>query len=70
MLKNINTLLNPIPMRFIGRDGSMGLTKNEIYNCYIHSECGYIYVSWTDGCKSCPYSSIKALDQNWEVVRR
>lgn len=67
MFKKLDPKL--IPMRFIGRDGSMGLRKNETYLCSIFSSDGYIYVAWRDGKSACPYWSIKSLGENWEVVR-
>ena len=75
--------------RFIGRDGSMGLTRGRIYPLRIWEEPRgffgmggrYIVVSWYTGrvlmalsgeevgVMKCPYGSIDAFLNNWELVR-
>lgn len=65
--------------RFIGKDGSMGLTHGNVYEIVLYDIGGQPIVSWR--CmriskfgmplfykESCPYSSFKTLAENWEVV--
>lgn len=53
-----------IKLKFIGKDGSMGLKHGTVYKVYIYTKCGKIIVSW-DPNHSCPYSSPQALAENW-----
>lgn len=57
---------NYIPLRFIGKDGSMGLKKDYRYFVKIYTHRGYIVVNWDRGL--CPYSSLETLCENWESV--
>ena len=54
-------------LRFIGKDGSMGLKQGKAYSVAIKNSTSYIYVIWDGG--SCPYSSPQALSKNWEAVK-
>lgn len=54
-------------LKFIGADGSMGLTKNRVYLVETYSSHGCIWVEWGPGYR-CPYSSPKALAANWEAL--
>lgn len=60
--------LDNIRAIFTGKDGSMGLRRGSTYNVKIYSYEGYIYVDW-GGKTPCPYSSIRALSKNWELVK-
>lgn len=51
-------------LRFIGRDGSMGLRKGKVYQVSIRTFNGFIWVYWGD--QACPYSSFKKLLENWK----
>lgn len=61
-------------MKFVGKDGSMGLEYGRIYNVSIHTNRQYIVVRWNKGPKrpyepqSCPYDSLKAVLRNWKEV--
>ena len=58
--------------KFIGQDGSLGLKKDALYTVglkrSIFSErvLAYIYLTETKGI-TCPYSSMKTFNKNWEV---
>lgn len=57
--------------RFIGKDGSMGLKTNEVYETRIFIKEKFLWVEWKVNLfsvKSCPYSSTKAFAQNWELA--
>lgn len=57
-------------LKFIGKDGSMGLRNGCVYNCYISTRGNYIYVTWNTGLggvtMDCPYRSIGTLNENWK----
>lgn len=53
-------------LRFIGKDGSMGLVKNRVYLVDLSIGRRYIWVKWTGN--ACPYSNFKKLLENWEEV--
>lgn len=55
-------------LKFIGKDGSMGLRQGCTYDCQISTRGNYIYVSWHTGfvTMDCPYESIRSLSENWE----
>ena len=53
-------------LKFIGRNGSMGLIHGKIYDAKVYAESGLMYVQWRGG--RCPYQSIKAFRKNWDVV--
>lgn len=63
-------------LRFIGADGSMGLKHGNVYEVEIkcfRSPKGHIWVAWEfnrfgDVIQACPYSSLAALNANWEDV--
>lgn len=54
-----------IYLRFIGKNGSMGLIHGEIYKVKIVSNNQHIWVYWNSG--SCPYYSPQDLANNWEA---
>lgn len=62
-------------LRFIGKDGSMGLRHGRVYDVAIKAvmgSYGFIEVGWkTRGWRTewCPYSSPAALAKNWESPR-
>lgn len=51
-------------LKFIGTDGSMGLTHGKTYTVQIYSAGGYIYVDW--GMNRCPYGSPQDVADNWK----
>lgn len=55
-------------MRFIGKNGSMGLRCGQVYKTKIFAQGNYIFVKWSDGLMRsgcCPYSSPQSLALNW-----
>ena len=59
---------NQIYAKFIGRDGSMGLRNGRIYKIKITIEQEMVIVKCRYGWR-CPYSSVVAFLNNWEMVR-
>ena len=57
---------NRLQMRFIGKDGSMGLEHGSVHWVRIYNNSRYIFVVWENN--GCPYSSLRTLTQNWENV--
>lgn len=58
-------------LRFIGKDGSMGLKHGKTYRCKVYTYEGLICVSWKRkwlADEMCPYRSLEALTDNWETV--
>lgn len=53
-------------LKFIGKNGSMGLVFGRVYDVKIVSDSRYIWVKW--GNKQCPYSSPQALASNWRTI--
>ena len=51
-------------LKFIGENGSMGLTKNKIYSVEVYYDSVYVWVDW--GERRCPYSSPDTMWENWE----
>lgn len=51
-------------MRFIGKDGSMGLKHGSTYCVKITDSNGFIWVSWGYG-KACIYESPQSFAANW-----
>lgn len=51
-------------LKFIGKDGSMGLRHGNVYNVTIFTDNGYILVRLGPH-RYCPYSSPQALAANW-----
>lgn len=54
-------------LRFVGKDGSMGLTYNKVYDVGVCCKDGFIWVSWSNG--NCPYSSPDTFAQNWSSIK-
>ena len=56
-------------MRFIGKNGSMGLKHGKVYKTKISTEGNLIFVNCSDGWSGCfcPYSSPQSLAANWEA---
>lgn len=55
-------------MKFIGKDGSMGLKHGRFYNTKNFSKNGLIFVQWVNnfhGIKCCPYKSPQSFAANW-----
>lgn len=55
-------------LRFVGKDGSMGLTHNKVYDVTVKSSYGFMWVSWSGG--NCPYSSPDTFAQNWTSTEK
>lgn len=56
-------------LRFIGEDGTFGLTHGTTYYCSITSMSGYLWVKWNNSGAnnpSCPYKTFKELLSEWE----
>lgn len=56
-------------LKFIGKNGSMGLVYGKQYKVSVVSNGGYIWVKWYDKLLlqtvSCPYSSPQSFAANW-----
>lgn len=59
------------PCKFIGRNHSMGLINGNLYDLKIVPwKTNGVQITWHDhvrGCAWCPYSSVDAFLQNWEL---
>lgn len=53
-------------MQFVGKN-SLGFERGKIYECTIKKTKKWLELTTTNGLK-CPYSSEKALGNNWKVV--
>lgn len=51
-------------LRFVGKNGSMGLTHGKVYSVQIKTIGKHIYVHWRSDF--CPYDSLKKLNENWK----
>lgn len=58
-----------IRAKYIGRNNSCGFVLNRIYvlNERISSD-GYIVLSDSKGYAMCPYDSIQAVVNNWNII--
>ena len=54
-------------LKFVGKDGSMGLTHGNIYDVQITATHKNIWVFWDSN--GCPYSSPQNLAKNWEALK-
>lgn len=54
-------------LRFIGENGSMGVTHGQVYKVEIYVQYGHVVVRWLGGL--CPYSSLRSFMDNWEDIR-
>lgn len=56
-------------LKFVGKDGSMGLTYGKVYKVKIESDSQYIWVYWGNkwSNKCCPYSSPQSFADNWKL---
>lgn len=54
-------------LKFIGKDGSMGLNHGNVYDITIFTENGHIVVRLGPH-RYCPYKSPQALAANWEAT--
>ena len=60
-------------LKFIGADGSMRLSRGEIYNVSVKTKDNYIWViiprfefrAKVFGVWECPYSSPQTFSENW-----
>lgn len=55
-----------IELRFIGKEGSMGLHHRRIYKCKIFVGYSFIWVDWRKD--RCPYPTLETLCENWESM--
>ena len=57
-------------LRFIGKDKSLGLEHGKIYDVEINARYELVWatITWDHRYLSCPYSSIRALLDNWEEI--
>lgn len=51
-------------LKFIGENGSMGLTNGQVYKVNVSSKGEYIWVDW-GFCKMCSYNSPESFAENW-----
>lgn len=51
-------------LKYIGNNGSMGLTNGETYKVDVISKDHFIWVQW-GFCKVCPYDSPENFAKNW-----
>ena len=66
-------------LRFIGKDGSMGLEHGRVYEVKLFVQRGWLWVRWypnwpfpTSGeppC-ACPYETTQAFANNWSTLRK
>ena len=57
-------------LKFIGKDGSMGLVHGKIYRVSLRTIGDYIIAYISKGLYHevmCPYESLKAFAANWEL---
>lgn len=54
--------------RFIGKDGSCGFRKGEIYDVWssVLSKKSWIMICTVDNTKFCGYSNLEKIFENWE----
>lgn len=52
---------------FIGKDGSMGLIKGNIYSIRTIIAHNLLWVHWDNN--GCPYSNLENFLKNWKVVQ-
>jgi hypothetical protein len=56
-------------LKFIGKDGSLGLKHGEKYKVTLKTSGKYfiatIHVGWIN--QICPYGSVQAFAKNWEL---
>ncbi len=66
-------------LRFVGEDGSMGLTRGAVYDVEIRIRKNWIWVSWIpigpyqtsgDPPRCCPYETTQAFALNWETLKK
>ena len=51
-------------LKYIGKNGSMGLTNGKVYKVDVISKDHFIWVQW-GFCKVCPYESPESFANNW-----
>lgn len=56
---------NLIRLKFIGKDGSMGLDHGRNYLVSVYNKGKYIWVDWF--WRACPYSSPQTFAENWTI---
>lgn len=66
-------------LRFIGTDGSMGLTHGRVYDVKLTVKGNWLWVSWTphgpwptsgEPLRACPYETTQAFANNWATLRK
>lgn len=58
-------------LQYIGSDKSLGLRSGEVYECNIVTIPPHVWVAAQmpgGGYVTCPYSSLRALQDNWQEV--
>lgn len=56
----------PLPMRYVGKNGSMGLVTGRTYQVVIYTNGTNICARWGDNPgNTCPYETLKTLTDNW-----
>ena len=55
-----------IKARFIGKDGSMGLKKGDVYEIRTSIQYGLLWVIWNEN--SCPYRNLESFLRNWKLI--
>lgn len=57
-------------LKFIGKNGSMGLIHGKVYNVDLFVNGKYFCVRWRTSiwkpAKVCPYGSVSKFAENWE----
>ena len=53
-------------LKFVGKDGSLRLTRGKIYEVELSSTAGHIWVHWGhESFEKCPYSTPQSFAANW-----
>jgi hypothetical protein len=57
-----------VKAKFKGQDGSLGYKHGEVYNLHMAIALNKLIITLPTGSNLCPYGSMKAFLQNWDVL--